>query len=866
MIKTMYKLFNSFFRSRISLLLIIVSFFASKESYASHATGSDLTYQSLGNGQYLVTFSFYRDCFGIDAPIQQTLNVNSVTCNFTQTYTMDQVVPTGQEITYNCSTVVSTCNGGSAPGIQEYEYTVIVTLPQTCIDWQFSTSVSARNAAVTTITNPDFENLFVDAWLNNTLGDNSSPSFSNPPIAFECIGQQNFFNHGVYDADGDSLVYSFIAPRTNANTPLTYEPGYSVVNPLSSSPPVNINSVNGDITMNPLQPEVAAMAVLIQEYRNGELIGTVMRDMQLYIVQCSNSLPSATGVDSTNVFNVSTCVGSPLCFDIISNDTDPNDILTMTWNAGIPGATFTVSGTPYPTGHFCWTPAAGDARPQPYTFTVTVRDNACPSNGVRTNSYSIVVSNMSVALTSTPSVQCFGSHNGSAMATASGNPPLTFTWTTPGGTILTGSSISHLPGGNYTLNVIDGTGCVGVTYFNIAQPSALSVGVTGVNAGCGGTTGSATGNPLGGTPNFSYLWFTTPPQVTQTATNLNTGNYTVRVTDSHGCSATGSVNIVSNTPVNFSLATTPATCLANDGTATVTHTGGTGTYTYDWTPNIPGNNTTASLSGLIAGGYDVIATDVGTGCSESLTGIVGNSAGISAIISAYTDASCQTSEDGSATVQASGGQLPYSYLWPNGDTTATTNTLEPGTYLAMVEDYNGCRAFASVTIGFNNPAPALDLGPDSTLCDTLSLTLDAGAGNSSYLWSDNSSGQTLTVSTSGTYSVLVTNSFGCENFDAITLNFVPCPLRVIGGSTSYNDLNIYPNPARDEINVHVSNIRNTEVKVSLTDILGNQVYSSKEVCQYGFSKKININSLAEGIYLMKVEYNGELNTSRIVKQ
>jgi hypothetical protein len=661
-------------------------------------------------------------------------------------------------------------------------------------------------------------------------------------------------------------VYSFIAPRTNANTPLTYAPGYSVVNPLTSSPPVSINSVNGDIFMNPLQPEVAAMAVLIQEYRNGQIIGTVMRDMQLYIVACSNTLPTATGINGTSSFNVSSCVGTPLCFDVLSSDPDPGDTLTMTWNQGIPGATFTVSGVPHPTGHFCWSPTAADARPQPYTFTVTVRDNACPSNGVQTVSYSIVVSSMSVQLTATPSVQCFGAHNGSASATASGNPPLTYNWTIPGGGTLTGQSISHLASGPYTLNVIDGNGCVGINYFTINQPAQLSVSVTGTNAGCGGTTGSAIANVTGGTGSPDYLWSTTPPQTTQTASNLLTGPYTVVVTDDNGCTASGSVSIISNTPVSFDLNSTPATCLANDGTATVTHQGGTGSFSYEWIPDIPGNLTTSALTGLIAGGYSVIATDLGTGCSQYLSTIVANTAGISATITAFTDASCQTSEDGSATVQASGGQLPYTYLWPNGDTTATTNNLGPGTYLAMVEDYIGCRAYASVTIGYTNPSPPLDLGPDTTVCDTVTVILDAGAGQSSYLWSDNSTGQYLTVTSSGVYSVLVTNAFGCENFDVINVSMLPCPARTVPGHSSGNDLSIYPNPANNEINVRIASIKNAEVRVTLTDILGNAMYRNTETCQYGFSGKINISSLAPGIYLVKVEYNGEINTSRIIKQ
>jgi hypothetical protein len=615
--------------------------------------------------------------------------------------------------------------------------------------------------------------------------------------------------------------------------------------------------------MHPLQSDTTIIAVLIQEYRDGVIIGSVMRDMQIYAVHCSNTLPTASGIGGTNTFSANSCVGGPLCFDILTADSDPNDSLTLTWNQGIPGATFTVTGNP-PIGTFCWTPTPADARPQPYTFTVTVKDNACPSRGVQTYSYFIEVSNMDVQLTSTPSLQCFGAHNGSAAATSSGNPPVQYVWTFPNGSIVSGTSISHLGGGNYTLNVSDNTGCVTAEYFTIAEPPQLVVGVTPTNAGCGGTLGSAQATVSGGTPTYSYLW-TPGGQTAANATGLTTGLYTVKVTDDHSCTATSSANVQSNTPVDFTLTVTGATCLANDGTARVTRTGGTGSYSYKWTPDIPGDTTSSTITGLITGSYTVIATDLGTGCSETLTAIVPNLSGLSATITAYLDATCENGDDGSATVAASGGQTPYSYLWPNGDTTASTSNLSPGTHLARVEDYNGCLAYVSVTIGFLNPAPFVDLGQDTMPCIGVPYMMDAGPGLI-YLWSDGSTNQTLTVSSSNVYSVTVSNASGCENSDAINVTFVTCAVSNPSTANRSGVVNIYPNPVHNELTVNVSKIKDTDVTLTLTDILGNKLFFSNESANYGYSKKIDIHALPAGIYLMKVEYNGEVNTSRIIKQ
>jgi hypothetical protein len=149
------------------------------------------------------------------------------------------------------------------------------------------------------------------------------------------------------------------------------------------------------------------------------------------------------------------------------------------------------------------------------------------------------------------------------------------------------------------------------------------------------------------------------------------------------------------------------------------------------------------------------------------------------------------------------------------------------------------------------------------------MTLDAGPGFSSYLWSDNSTGQTYTTNTSGPVSVFVTNANGCQGFDAVDVQFVTC--MVVNPGTGHTNtapsaMTVYPNPANNEVNVSIARLRDARVKVTISDILGNSLYSSNEVSQYGYSKKLDIHTYPAGVYLLKVEYNDEVTTTRIVKQ
>ena len=233
--------------------------------------------------------------------------------------------------------------------------------------------------------------LYVEATLNNVAAPtNSSPVFSNIPVSFLCIGQVFHYNHGAYNTDGDSITYSFITPRSAANTNVTFNAGYTTNSPLSSSPAMSIDA-SGDITVAPTQTEVGVLAIIVREYRNGVLVGSVIRDMQIWTVPCSNLLPTATGINGTNNFQIVACPGRPLNFTVNSADANASQTVSMNWNYAIPGATFTPSAASRPVGTFSWTPTIADARPQPYSFTVTVQDNNCPSAGFQTYSYDVLV-------------------------------------------------------------------------------------------------------------------------------------------------------------------------------------------------------------------------------------------------------------------------------------------------------------------------------------------------------------------------------------------------------------------------------------------------------------------------------------------
>lgn len=431
-------------------------------SIASHTMGADLTYQCLGGDQYQITLSFYRDCSGISPDNKATIKINSASCNISTSIDLQKNSGTGQEITPICPTAKTTCNGGTYTGIEEYVYTGTYTLPKQCDDWIFSFEECCRNSAITTISSPSNQELYVEAHLDNlNVTGNSSPTFSNKPVPFVCIGELFCFNHGATDVDGDSLVYSLADPMTGPNSIVNYLAGYSASNPLKSNPVLTFDATNGNFCVTPTQLEVTVMAVLVQEYRNGVLIGTVTRDIQITDVNCNNENPSVDGINGSGNFDTTICVGTNYCFTTNSYDANAGQNVSMSWNSGIKNATFNTTNGSLPVGTFCWTPKSKDVSTVPHCFTVEVKDDNCPYNGIQTYSFCITVTGLSVDAGTDQSISCTNTTTLSGTASG-GSGNYTYLWST-------GDSIQTTVAGQGThyLTVDDGAGCIGNDSVNV---------------------------------------------------------------------------------------------------------------------------------------------------------------------------------------------------------------------------------------------------------------------------------------------------------------------------------------------------------------------------------------------------------------
>jgi len=228
----------------------------------------------------------------------------------------------------------------------------------------------------------------------------------------------------------------------------------------------------------------------------------------------------------------------------------------------------------------------------------------------------------------------------------------------------------------------------------VPQDTCLNVHATATSTPdtCSNNTGTATAYAWNGTAPYSYLW--SNGQTTQTITGLSSGTYSVTVTDANNTIFSATV-VVNNTILSVISSVVPVSCFGgNNGSATVTVSGGIPPFTYLWS----NAQTTQTATGLAVGSYSVVVTDA-TGCSITLSTVVTGSPLLSTN-SYSTPSSCFTCPDGSATTNVNGGTPPYSYQWSNGQTTPGITGITPGSYTVCITDANGCVVCDSMNVLF----------------------------------------------------------------------------------------------------------------------------------------------------------------------
>lgn len=409
-----------------------------------------------------------------------------------------------------------------------------------------------------------------------------------------------------------------------------------------------------------------------------------------------------------------------------------------------------VMGFPSITGYtYLWTPSSGlsstTISSPTYTgvnnsnipITTYYEVNTNRINCASTDTVKVVTfSNPILAVSGTDTI-CFGTHSGNAMATiiGGGTPPFTYSWNTI--PIQTNDSAIGLIAGTYSVTVTDSNGCSAIQSMVVNQSGmALTATITSqtnlvCNAVC---NGNVTLVASGGTPSYTFSWNTTPIQITANVTSLCANSYSVTITDAKGCTIDTAVIITEPTAMIASTSILSGNCtLGNNAVATITVSGGAGSYNYLWS----NGQTNSTATGLSAGTYFVTVTDANS-CAKIDT--VNVTSAVQVTVASITTHICE-GQNITIDALASGGTPIYSFLWSTSQTTQniTVSPTSATTYSVTVTDANGCKDSVPVSITVNSN-PIVDFRSDTIGCSPLCLTFHdlstvSNGTNQIWLWS-----------------------------------------------------------------------------------------------------------------------------------
>ncbi len=320
--------------------------------------------------------------------------------------------------------------------------------------------------------------------------------------------------------------------------------------------------------------------------------------------------------------------------------------------------------------------------------------------------------------------------------------------------------------------------------------------------------------------------------------------YTVVGTGANGCidSTTVSVQISTISPVASFSSSITSVCEGNTVTFNNTSTDAIG---FSWT--FPGGTTadttiqnpvvTYNTSGI----FDVTLTALGCSTDSTIT------------------------MAGYITVN-----LSYSIITPDDTICDGDSIMIFGIFRSIADTYfnylitiNGCDSTIITTLIVNS-LPIVDLGADTTICNGCSVTLNAGAGFTSYIWSNGETTQTIIVDSTGTYSVMVTDANGCSGGDTIVVNVVTGINQL---SFINNQLKVYPNPNTGEFIIEMNITKAIDLEIKLLDVIGKVIYQEKLNKYVGaYQNKIYVGEYAKGIYnLQFISEKGTINKKIVVE-
>lgn len=465
-----------------------------------------------------------------------------------------------------------------------------------------------------------------------------------------------------------------------------------------------------------------------------------------------------------------------------------NGVALATGNGGVGPYTFSWS-----TGST--TASAPNLSAGTYTVTITDKNNCTATRQVTLNN----PSGMSITTASSTNASCLGVANGSAtIAVTGGTGPYLVSWSTGA----TGLTLNNVTSGSYACTVTDSKQCTAVSSVSIGsnQQATLAL-ITSTQPTCFGLNNGSITISAVNAAGYTVTWSNNGSGLV--LNQLTAGTYTAQAANGTGC-LSNPLEVVLGQPAAILEDTADVQNIScaglEDGSITVTYSGGTGTLTYAWSNDSIGT----SIDSLSAGNYNLTITDT-NGCQDTTTYTITEPAPVLLDSFNLIAPVCYNSEDGGIMVFVSGGTDTLIYNWANGLVGDSLAGLAAGNYVYQISDGNGC--LISDTLVLLGPAAFL---ANDTITNTsipgaadgkITTAFIGGTGPYSYAWSTGDTLSSIDSLAEGLYFLTLTDALGCNQSFQFNVQSGDCALAVSVATTNVSCFGL----ADGEVTLNVSN-------------------------------------------------------------
>ncbi|MGZ3863890.1 MAG: T9SS type A sorting domain-containing protein [Bacteroidia bacterium] len=522
---------------------------------------------------------------------------------------------------------------------------------------------------------------------------------------------------------------------------------------------------------------------------------------------------TVTGTDFNNCVNTTTIT--------VNINALPTVTATATQPAVCMGGntTLTSGGT---ASSYNWSPGVIEGTPFTPTVTATYTVTGTDANNcMNTATITVVVNNLpNITANSTPTAVCEGNN-----VTLTGGGAVTYTWTSG---VSDGVAFTPTATADYTVTGTDANSCVNTATVNVIVFPVPSLTLSATS------TLVCSGQPVTLTASGANTYTWSNGVTNSVAFNPTSNNtYTVTATGPNSCTNTATIDVNVNSLPSVTATPNPASVCAG---GSLTLTGG-GATSYTWSSGV--NDGVAFTPGGTAT-YTVTGTDANS-CVNTATVSVPVNSLPNITANANPTAVCM----GSNLTLTGGGAVTYTWSSSVSDGVAFTPTATAD-YTVTGTDVNSCVNTAIVNVVVNSlPSIGLTYAPNDTICIGDFVTLN-GTGAVAYTWTGGvTDGSAFSPTVTATYTVTGTDINSCSDTASVQIVVNSCSTG-INRSSNLNNIVVYPNPAKDFVNIK-SEVTITSLKI--VNVLGETVYKTE---LHNSEASISTALLAEGNYSLVV--------------